>query len=242
MYLGLTDATLADAPTVTDGRVSVAAYATLNGGNDARSMKATFRRGDRLTVELLIPALDPERSLAADDLPWLELIAPDGETSRLPSALGEQFDEQFTGTSYVRLAALNDVAVEGIYGMTVHGRVPARITLVTGYEERGVEITDAESQGSVAEWYATPPPAAVGSSQAGTATQPKSSAAVVTAVSTSLATAPTTGPAPPVATLSTTPSTEDLSPQRHVGPIVSVLVLIAILGTVSFFVARRWRR
>lgn len=243
LYLGLTDATLADAPTVTDGRVSVAAYATLNGGDDTRSMKTIFHSGDRLTVELLIPALDPERSLAVADLPWLEMVAPDGSTSRLQSEFGEQFDEQFTGTSYVRLTSLNDVAAEGIYGLVVHSNAPARITLVTGYEERSVEITDAETKGSVAEWYATPPSPA-DNSQPVTVTQPKPTVAVDTTARISSTTVPATRPSPPVATLPTTPVTvaEDLAPQRHVGRIIAMLVLVGLLGTVSFLVARRWRR
>jgi hypothetical protein len=248
LYLGLTDATLAEAPTVTDGRVSVAAYATLHGGDDTRSMKASLRSGDRLTVELLIPALEPERSLAAADLPWLEIIAPDGSTSRLQSAFGEQFDEQFTGTSYVRLTSLNDVAVDGTYGLMVHGIVPARVTLVTGYEERSVEITDSETKGSVAEWYATPPSSALDTSEPAAVTQPQSTVAVVTTAGTSSTTAPP--PTTPVATLPTTPTApttrpavvEDLAPQRHVGRIIATLVLVGLMGTVSFLVGRRWRR
>jgi hypothetical protein len=242
LYLGLTDATVADAPTVTDGRVSVAAYATLNGGDDTRAMKAAFRRGDRLTVELLIPALEPERSLAVADLPWLEMVAPDGSTSRLQSTVGEQFDEQFTGTSYVRLASLNDVAAEGTYGWVVHSNAPARVTLVTGYEERSVEITDAETKGSVAEWYATPPSPALDNSRPTTITRPQSTVAVTTA-RTSAATAPPP-PTTSVATLPTTPVTvaDDLAPQRHVGRIIAMLVLVGLLGTVSFLAARRWRR
>jgi hypothetical protein len=238
VYLGLTDATLTDAPTVTDGTVSVAAYATLEGGTDARALRAVFAAGDRLVVELLIPALEPERSLTVDELPVVDVVAPDGTVTSLASAIGEQFDESFTRTSYVRLAALDATAVAGTYGFVVRGSLPARITLVTGFDERGVEIADAETQGSVTEWYATPPaqlaaPATSDVTSASTmVTEPKISVADTTASSsssTSSSSSSSSSSSVPVA----------LASRRHIGPTVGAIALVLVLGTISFLLARR---
>ena len=161
VFLTAQDPDPARGPLLDNGKVSFAVYATLDRPDATRGLRANLAAGDPLVAELLIPALEPETSLAADALPMLTLTMPDGTKRRIPSTLRERFDEPFSGTSYVRLASVRETApATGVYRYEVTGAAPARFTLAVGTDEVAGTVTGAEPPppGGLAGWYATPPP------------------------------------------------------------------------------------
>jgi len=150
-------------PLLPDGTVSFALYGTLMRSGDSRGATVRFAAGDTLIMSLLVPALEPERSLDAASLPTLTLRAPDGSTRVVPPGEAVTFDEPFTSTSYVRYIQLSEPAQAGEYGVTVTGVVPARFTLSVGTKEQfGTPVENVPNRdlgvGGVMTWYATPPP------------------------------------------------------------------------------------
>lgn len=150
-------------PLLEDGSLSFAVYGTLGASGDTRGVRTRLRAGDPLVVDLLIPALAPEQDLPEGGLPFVVLQLPDGSERRLLPDRRIRFDEPFSGTSYHRLVDLRETApADGIYGITVTSRGPARFTLATGVTEgvRGA-VSDAEAAptGGIGAWYSTPPAA-----------------------------------------------------------------------------------
>lgn len=160
LYLGPAQATPESGPRIEDGTVSFAVYTTLERGGDTRGLRFTLESGDPLLVELLLPDQEPERALAAPDLPTMTLVSPTGVPTVIESAVGEAFDEPFTNTRYLRLARFESVAEAGTYGLLVTAAAPARVTIVVGREERSGSVEGSSEAGSVADWWSTPPAAA----------------------------------------------------------------------------------
>jgi hypothetical protein len=161
VFLTDQDADPEDGPILENGKVSFAVYSTLDRPQATRGLRANLTSGDPLVAELLIPALEPETSLKATELPTLTLIMPDGTQRPIPSSLRERFDEPFSKTSYVRIASVREIApTTGIYRYLVTGGAPARFTLAIGTDEVAGTVTDAEPVpvGGLAAWYSTPPP------------------------------------------------------------------------------------
>ena len=91
-------------PYMPDGAISWALYGSVLGPGDTRGFEFDLRDGEELYISLLIPNLEPELSLTDDqELPVLELEAPDGTTRTLTNDMREPFDEPFSATSYVTL-------------------------------------------------------------------------------------------------------------------------------------------
>jgi hypothetical protein len=157
LFVGLEHSTPELGPRILDGTVSFAVYGSLDAATATRGFRFTLQAGDRLFVELLIPDQEPERALADDLLPHVDLVEPDGTVMQLTSKQGERFDEPFSGTSYIRLASLDGEAVAGTYGLLISGNAPARFTAVVGNRETVGEIEGSPASGSVAEWWASPP-------------------------------------------------------------------------------------
>ena len=152
-------------PLLLDGTVSFALYGTLMSPGDTRGVRVRMKAGDTLIMSLLVPALEPEKSLDAASLPTLTIAAPDGSTRTVPPGDSVTFDEPFTSTKYVRYIQLSEPAQAGDYGVTVSGAVPARFTLSVGTTEQfGTPVENVPNRdlgvGGVMTWYSTPPPAA----------------------------------------------------------------------------------
>jgi hypothetical protein len=236
-------------PLLLDGTVSFAVYGTLLMPNDHRGFRARFRAGDTLTLTLLIPDLEPERSLVPEQWPALIVTAPGGQPRIVLPGAVSRFTESFTGTKYVQYLSLTEPAVAGDYGFVVQGPTPARFTVAIGVTEKfGTPVNDITNRSvgvaGVKEWYATPPP---------TPTTTTTVPAVEVAV-TSPTTSTTTTPA--TTTRVTTPATTTPSALDDVvietvpsssgdhSPTTAVLLgaaAIAALG-VGVVVSRRRRR
>ena len=78
LFLTSDQTTPESGPLLPDGTISFAIYGDLAGGGDTRGLQVVFDEGDRLLVEVLIPALLPEADLADDQLPVATVVAPDG--------------------------------------------------------------------------------------------------------------------------------------------------------------------
>ena len=135
LFLTADQTTPETGPFLPDGTISFAIYGDLAGGGDARGLQVAFDEGDRLLVELLIPALSPEADLSTDLLPVATVVAPDGSETVLTPATRDRFDEPFSSTSYFRLARLDGQAQAGVYDITVTGEAPARFTVAVGTVE-----------------------------------------------------------------------------------------------------------
>lgn len=122
-------------PFLPDGTISFAIYGDLTGPGDSRGMQVGFEAGDRLLIELLIPALAPEADLEGDQLPVATVVAPDGTETLLVPTQRERFDEPFSSTSYFRLARLESEAQAGVYDIVVVADAPARFTVAVGTVE-----------------------------------------------------------------------------------------------------------
>ncbi len=179
-------------PLLLDGTVSFAVYGTLSAPGDTRGLRVQLEAGDTLELSLLIPALEPEQSLADAELPLLSVVRPDGSPEYLRVTERVRFDESFSNTSYVRLLEFSEPAQAGVYRLMVSGEQPARFTVAVGSNEQfGTPVENAiDREGAsagIADWYASAPvpvaPVAapvensVGSTTLAPATTPPSSTA-----------------------------------------------------------------
>lgn len=153
-------------PLLPDGTISFALYGVVDAPGATRGLRVQFAAGDTVNLTLLVPARDPEQSLADGDMPTLTMVRPDGSTETFTPTMRVRFDESFSGTSYVRLLEVGEPAQAGEYGLTVTSAVPARFTVAVGtIETFGTPVENvvdrAGASKGIADWYATPPPAVV---------------------------------------------------------------------------------
>lgn len=155
-----------EGPYLPDGTISWALYGSVLGPGDTRGFEFDLREGDELYISLLIPNLEPELGLAEEELPVIELEAPDGTTRTIVNDMRETFDEPFSNTSYLTLSEVREPAQEGRYRGLVVGSAPSRFTVAIG--EREEFFTPAERTGDrpssfpgiaapLQAWYSTPP-------------------------------------------------------------------------------------
>lgn len=155
-----------EGPYLPDGTISWALYGSVLGPGDTRGFEFDLREGEELYISLLIPNLEPELSLADEELPVIELEAPDGTTRTIVNDMRETFDEPFSNTSYLTLSEVREPAQEGRYRGLVRGSAPSRFTVAIG--EREEFFTPAERTGDrpssfpgiaapLQLWYSTPP-------------------------------------------------------------------------------------
>lgn len=153
-------------PYMPDGTISWALYGSVLEDGDTRGFEFDLRDGDELYVGLLIPNLEPELSLSDEELPILQLEAPDGSTIDISPDKREVFDEPFSQTSYVTLSEIRQPGQEGRYKGVVTGAAPARFTVAIGETEIFFTETERsgdrpssfeEISGPLRAWYSTPP-------------------------------------------------------------------------------------
>ena len=149
-------------PLLPDGTISFALYGEFLAEGETRGFQANFADGDVFQLELLIPALDPEQSLQQDQLPFLQLIIPDGSERTLYPSIRTRFDEPFTNTSYFTLIQERGTAQGGVYDVMIVSRAPARFTIAIGIKEQfGTPVQRAgerpssfsETSDRLGEWY-----------------------------------------------------------------------------------------
>jgi hypothetical protein len=117
-------------PLLLDGTVSFALYGTLLTPNDHRGFRARFRAGDTLTLRLLVPDIEPERSLAPEQRPVLIVTEPGGQSRIVHFSAVSRFTESFSGTKFLQYVSLAEPAVAGDYGFIVDGQTPATVPAV----------------------------------------------------------------------------------------------------------------
>ncbi len=149
-------------PLLLDGTVSFALYGVVDAPGATRGLRAQFAEGDQVNLSLLVPALDPEQTVADVDMPTLTMARPDGTSQTFTTTERVRFDESFSNTSYVRLLEVDEPAQAGVYGFTVSAAVPARFTVAVGSDERfGTPVENAVDRAGasagIASWYSTPP-------------------------------------------------------------------------------------
>ena len=153
-------------PLFPDGTVSFAIYGTIEFANDTRGLRVRFAEGDELVMQMLIPDLEPERSLANDQLPILVLKAPDGTERTVVPGVRSTFAEPFSNTNYAQYISLREPAQAGEYRVTISGASASRFSLALGTHERfGTPVENVSNRdlgiAGVRRWYATPPPQAL---------------------------------------------------------------------------------
>lgn len=131
------DRTPATGPLLVDGTVSFAVYATVREGS-SRGFRVGMRQGERLEIQLLIPDRAPANRLATQDLPLVTVIDPAGRRTTLVIDERTPFYEPYSGTSYLYLARLSQVARAGTYQVIVTGRDQAKVPAVVGVGYREV--------------------------------------------------------------------------------------------------------
>ena len=249
LFLGPEHDTPENGPRIMDGTVSFAVYTTLDAPGETRGLRTTFVSGSPLLVELLIPDLEPERTVGVAELPIVSVIAPDGTSTDIESMIGAAFDEPFTGTRYIRIARYESVAIDGTYGVMVSARSAARVTIVVGRDERPGEIDGTGAQGSVQEWWASPP-AVVPPSVTSLTTAPAPAAiptsaptlvalgapTTATATVTVLSVVPATAVSAPASTIASQAGADDGLPPRW------VLVVVPMVAVLAFGLIARSRR
>jgi hypothetical protein len=148
-----------------DGTISWALYGSVLDIGDTRGFEFDLRDGDELYVSLLIPNLSPEIDLGDDELPTMDLEAPDGTVTTIVPEVREVFDEPFSRTSYVTLAERREPGQAGRYRGVVTGGAAARFTVAIGETE--IFFTETERSGDrpssfdgiaapLQAWYSTP--------------------------------------------------------------------------------------
>lgn len=153
-------------PFMPDGSISWALYGVVLEPGDTRGFEFDLRDGDEVFVSLLIPNLSPEIDLADDELPIIELEAPDGTVTTIAPEVRDVFDEPFSNTSYVTLAEFRESAQAGRYRGLIIGNAPSRFSVAIGETE--IFFTDTERAGErptnfaeisvpLTAWYTTPP-------------------------------------------------------------------------------------
>jgi hypothetical protein len=131
------DRTPASGPLLVDGTVSFAVYATVREGT-SRGFRVGMRPGQRLEIQLLIPDRAPANRLATPDLPLVTVIDPAGRRMTLVIDERTPFYEPYSGTSYLYLARMSQVARSGTYQVIVTGRDQAKVPVVIGVGYREV--------------------------------------------------------------------------------------------------------
>lgn len=149
------------APRMPDGGVSFAFYGAVDRPGEARAVQAAFRGDQHVFVELLVPALPPERDLSEEDLPVVTITAPSGAETVLTASRRETFDDPHSAMSYLTCVRERFPAEEGTYAITVSAAAPARFALAVGDEERPGAVLGAPvgSFADVERWYRTEPAA-----------------------------------------------------------------------------------
>ena len=256
LFLTSDQTTPESGPLLPDGTISFAIYGDLAGGGDTRGLQVVFDEGDRLLVEVLIPALLPEADLADDQLPVATVVAPDGSETTLVPRGRDRFDEPFSSTSYFRLARLDGEAQEGVYDITVTGTAAARFTVAVGtietfltpverVENRATSFDEITEP--LAEWYA-----GTGTTIEATADPEPTPEATVEAPTPTPAPEPTAAPTEAAADPSPTAEVVEAAPAddevaappidtdrgRSVWPWVLGLGAIAVLGSAIVVVRR----
>ena len=154
-----------EGPYLPDGTISWAIYGTLEQSGETRGFEFDLRDGDELFMQVMIPNLEPELSLAEDELPIAELTLPDGEVLVLDPTFTEVFDEEFSGTSYVIYSEVRQPAQAGRHEVVISGTSPARFTVAVGeteefftLAERAVDRPESFPEIAVPlnAWYSTP--------------------------------------------------------------------------------------
>lgn len=168
LFLTATQSDPESGPLLPDGTISFALYGVLDAPRATRGFQVQMTEGAPLLVDLLIPDLEPERSLLDSELPTVTVRAPDGTEATLQPDARVPFPEPFTRTDYLRLARLEAPAQAGVYDVTVTGTAPSRFTVAVGSAEQfGTPVGRVESRltdftqinDTLQRWYATPPPA-----------------------------------------------------------------------------------
>ena len=140
-------------PLLLDGTVSFAIYGSLTQRGQERWVRARFKNGDVLNVELLLPNQSPESDQSETDVPVAIIRDPKGrETLVVPDKERSTFDEPFSKTSYVHIASFRGTAGSGEYAIGVRARAAGRFTLVVGNRETRGAVRGASS-GSLTKWW-----------------------------------------------------------------------------------------
>jgi len=153
-------------PYFPDGAISWAIYGSFADSGETRGFEFDLRDGEELYISLLIPNLEPELSLEVKQLPRMDVVLPDGSVMAVEPAMGEVFDEPFSGTSYVELHESRETAQAGRHQVTVYSNAPSRFSVAFGEREEfgtPAERTVDRPSGFAAfaeplnEWWSTPP-------------------------------------------------------------------------------------
>ncbi|MFZ4718641.1 MAG: hypothetical protein ACOYMR_04415 [Ilumatobacteraceae bacterium] len=228
-------------PVLPDGTISFALYGVVHGPDDTRGFQVGLAAGDRLSMSLLVPALDPEQSLAPDELPMLQVARPDGSTFDVRPTERVVFDESFSKTSYVRLAEVDEAAQPGDYRVTIVGHAPARFTVSVGSQERfGTPVQQVDDRsvgvGGVQAWYAAAPAA---NATTVPTTVPATPATAVDATAVAASDAPDTTPAadtvPPAAVSEPTDAAAVTSSVPGAAPTLPAQNASGVAGSAVFF-------
>ena len=158
IFIENTQISAEEGPYLPDGNISFALYGTFEKTSDSRGFRSKLQAGDELVLSLLIPNLAPENMLNLQQLPSLEIERPDTSSIELKPKKGKVFDEPFTGTSYLRLLSIQELAQPGIYHITINGNHPGRFTVSIGtIEQFGTPVENVIDRASnlsrISDWY-----------------------------------------------------------------------------------------
>jgi hypothetical protein len=156
VFLTASNRTPSRGPLLLDGTVSFAIYGSLPERGQERWVRARFKKGDVLNVELLLPNKRPESGQSSAEVPVAVIRDPKGQEILVaPDKERSTFDEPFSKTSYVHIASFRGTAEAGEYAVGVRSNTAGRFTLVVGNREtRGV--VRGASRGSLTKWWSTP--------------------------------------------------------------------------------------
>ena len=162
IFIENTQLSPAEGPYLPNGNISFALYGRLENGSDSRGFRSKLQAGDKLVLSLLIPNLVPEKLLPLEQLPTLTVERPDKSSIELSPEGKEVFDEPFTGTSYLRLLSMQELAQTGIYYITVNGNQKGRFTVSIGtIEQFGTPVDNVINRSSdlnrISDWYSDSP-------------------------------------------------------------------------------------
>jgi hypothetical protein len=96
VFLNEGDTTPAKGPLLKDGTVSFAVYAFVPEG-ETRGLRASFKKGDRLQFEILIPDKEPEKSYTNAELPTAVITLPFKKTITVKPSERTYFFEPYSG-------------------------------------------------------------------------------------------------------------------------------------------------
>ena len=121
IFMENTQVSPADGPYLPDGNISFALYGRFENRFGSRGFRSRLKAGDELALSLLIPNLAPDNLLTLEQLPTLTIERPDKSSIESSPKKKEVFDEPFTGTSYLRLLSIQELAQTGVYHVTING-------------------------------------------------------------------------------------------------------------------------